>query len=79
MTLKDNIFSSLHLERDVQVRVQMRLVVRAPVLTLHRVAQFKVNLTNLLDCLNVFSHSLVKDNPLLISYGSDGILSLRSV
>ena len=39
--------------------------------------QFKVNLTSLLDSLNVFSHSLVRDNPLEIEYSRGEALHLR--
>ena len=41
------------------------------------VAQFKVNLTSLLDGLNVFSHSLVRDNQLEIEYTRGDALQLR--
>jgi hypothetical protein len=33
-------------------------------------------LTNLLDCLNVFSHSLARESPLMFSY-RNGTLELR--
>ena len=42
-----------------------------------RPGQFKVNLTSLLDCLNVFSHSLVRDNPLEIEYSRGEAMQLR--
>ena len=36
-----------------------------------------MNLTSLLDGLNVFSHSLVRDNPLEIEYTRGDALQLR--
>ena len=39
-------------------------------------AQFKVNLTSLLDGLNVFSHSLVRDSPVEIEYRRGEALQL---
>ncbi len=38
--------------------------------------QFKINLTSLLDSLNVFSHSLVRDNPVEIEYRRGDALQL---